>query len=155
MNNRMNSSLSSNHPAWCKIASAPRNWINSVAKTVATTFAFSIVFVLLLWRRISKRKRQNVVWAAWLFSSWRSPQNTYCHITYRILIQQRKGLHANWVNFVWPYSLHPIYIIQGRTMYTQWQVPKCADDILPLPHRYSYSICCWYIRYSQVNNLNV
>ena len=34
---------------WCKIASAARNWINSVTQTAATTFAFSSVFILLLW----------------------------------------------------------------------------------------------------------
>ena len=35
--------------SWCKIASAARNWIYSVAQTEATTFAFSSVFTLLLW----------------------------------------------------------------------------------------------------------
>ena len=35
--------------SWCKIASAARNWINSVTQTAATTFAFSSVFILLLW----------------------------------------------------------------------------------------------------------
>ena len=34
---------------WCKIASTARNWINSVPQTTATTFAFSSVFILLLW----------------------------------------------------------------------------------------------------------
>ena len=53
----MLSSFSSNHPvqlillfksSWCTIASAARNWINSVPQTAATTFAFSSRFILLL-----------------------------------------------------------------------------------------------------------
>ena len=34
---------------WCKIANAARNWINSVPQAAVTTFAFSSVFILLLW----------------------------------------------------------------------------------------------------------
>ena len=34
--------------SWCKIASALRNWTNSVPQTAATIFAFSSVFILLL-----------------------------------------------------------------------------------------------------------
>ena len=42
---RMNSSYSSNRPAWCKIASATRNLINSVPQTAATILAFSSVYI--------------------------------------------------------------------------------------------------------------
>ena len=35
--------------SWYKIASAARNWINCVPQVAATTFAFSSIFVLLLW----------------------------------------------------------------------------------------------------------
>ena len=35
--------------SWCKIASAARNWINYFPQTAVTTFAFSSVFILLLW----------------------------------------------------------------------------------------------------------
>ena len=41
----MNSSYSSNRPAWCKIASATRNLINSVPQTAATILAFSSVYI--------------------------------------------------------------------------------------------------------------
>ena len=37
-----------------KSASAARNWINSSPKTEATTFAFSSVFILLLWCSLSQ-----------------------------------------------------------------------------------------------------
>ena len=37
----------------CKIASAAINWINSAPQAVATTFAFSSVFILLLWQGLN------------------------------------------------------------------------------------------------------
>ena len=46
---RMSSSYSSKSSLG-KIACAARNLINSVPQTAATTFAFSLVFILLLWR---------------------------------------------------------------------------------------------------------
>ena len=69
LNNRINSSFSSYHPgaihpflliilvqnilffisSWWKTPSAASNWINSVPQIAATTFAFSSVFILLLW----------------------------------------------------------------------------------------------------------
>ena len=45
---RINSSYSSKASKY-KIASGTRSWINSVPQTAATTFAFSSVFILLLW----------------------------------------------------------------------------------------------------------
>ena len=47
MKNRMNSSLSSNHPGAKYVASAARNCFNSVPQTAETTFDFSSVFILL------------------------------------------------------------------------------------------------------------
>ena len=40
--------------SWWKIASAARNWINSVPQTSATTFTFFSVFTLLLWLALSE-----------------------------------------------------------------------------------------------------
>ena len=36
----------------CKIASMAKNWINSVPQTATTTFAFSSIFIVLLWLTI-------------------------------------------------------------------------------------------------------
>ena len=59
---RMNSSYSSNRPAWCKIASATRNLINSVPQTAATILAFSSVYctyILLLWYEYIEDNRRS------------------------------------------------------------------------------------------------
>ena len=63
LKNRMNSSFTSNHPGAIhpilqivlvqNSYSTARNLINSVPHTAATTFAFSSVFILLLWLTIS------------------------------------------------------------------------------------------------------
>ena len=37
--------------SWWKTASAAMNWINSIPQAAATTFAFSSVFILLLWKQ--------------------------------------------------------------------------------------------------------
>ena len=42
--------------SWCKIASAAKNWSNSVTQTAATTFAFFSVFFFLLCIRDSAEK---------------------------------------------------------------------------------------------------
>ena len=51
------SSRYSIHPffksSWWKTASAAMNWINSIPQAAATTFAFSSVFILLLWKQQS------------------------------------------------------------------------------------------------------
>ena len=59
--------------SWCKIAGVARNWIILSPQTAATTFAFSSVFIFLVWSR------------RWLTLLWRNQY--YRHIS--SLIQGR------------------------------------------------------------------
>ena len=110
----------------CKIASVARNGINSVPQTPATTFAFSSVFILLLWYMDS------TVYLPWF--ALLSVSVYMCIVLYSKLLNVTSFLPTFPLSYILILSfylsvLRYLFLLQ----YSSWSHSRNADLIYFLP----------------------
>ena len=83
--------------SWYKIASAARNWINSIPQSAATTFAFTSVWILLLWLHpwfVKNRREASVPFSLKMRTFLYSPSCIRVNLSYQLSLE-RPSLSRN------------------------------------------------------------